>query len=144
MTTSFSNKRPLGNENGVYRLLSESLQNRLEITSSLLIGYVLMPSHIHLILFIDGKPLTGFIRDFKKYTAQKSLANYSENGKLWQDRYDRQALNSIKTLITKLNYIHTNPVRVGLVKVSTDWFWSSAKDYYTDGLGPLPVWKGWA
>jgi putative transposase len=143
VTTSFWRHKWLGEKNGIYQLLAGSLRNRLETTGARLIGYVLMPSHLHLILGLEGRLLSDFMRDFKKFTAQKSLAAYAENGKLWQERYDRFALNNRKTLATKLNYIHDNPVRANLVTRPEDWLWSSARDYLTDEKGPLPVWKGW-
>ena len=103
-----------------------------------------MPSHIHLLLEIDGLLLSGFMRDFKKFTAQKSLAQFAVNGKLWQDGYDRFPLNNYNTLTIKLNYIHQNPVKAALVDSPIGWYWSSARDYLSDEPGPLPIWKGWA
>ena len=82
VTTSFAQNKRLGEKHGIYQLLADSLLNRLETTDARLIGYVLMPSHLHLILGLDGRLLSGFMRDFKKFTAQKSLASYAENGKL--------------------------------------------------------------
>jgi len=49
-----------------------------------------------------------------------------------------------KVLREKLNYIHHNPVRSGLVLNAEDWQWSSARDYNTDTNGAIPVWKEWA
>ena len=92
VTTSFNNHTELGNIPGVYEILAESIVNRLDNTQSKLIGYVLMPSHIHLLLMIDGDKLSAFMRDFKKFTSQKSLKRFSEDSSLWEAGYDRVAI----------------------------------------------------
>ncbi len=128
---------------GVYELLAESIVNRLLKTDSKLLGYVLVPSHVHMILLINGELLSAFMRDFKKFTAQKSLKHLREEGKLWQERYDRVAIINPKILLIKLNYIHDNPVIAKLVSKPEDWYWSSASDYFREKEGPLPVWRDW-
>jgi REP-associated tyrosine transposase len=42
--------------------------------------------------------------------------------------YDRNIISGHE-LLEKVNYIHTNPVRRGLVKHVIDWPWSSARWY---------------
>jgi putative transposase len=108
-------------------------------------AYVLMPSHLHLLMFIQGNRLSGFMRDFKKYVAMKVVKELSmEQGGIWMPRYDRAAITSERIFRIKLNYIHQNPVRAGLVSEARDWRWSSAADYFCDRPGPVPVWKGWS
>jgi hypothetical protein len=52
---------------------------------------------------------------------------------LWQPRFFDRALRSVKEYYEKVEYIHPNPVRAGLVKRAEEWQWSSAHDY-TGGL----------
>ncbi|MDP8205724.1 MAG: transposase [Candidatus Electryonea clarkiae] len=143
VTTSFYEHRKLCNNPGVKEKLAESLKFCLEKTNSDIIGYVFMPSHIHLLILIEGKLLSNFMRDFKKFTAQQSLKHLQIDGKIWQDRFDRVAIWSIKILKVKLNYIHNNPVKAGLAELPENWRWSSAGDYYCDRKGPLPVRTDW-
>jgi len=143
ITTSFIDRIKLGNKKGVYEALAESLNYRLEKTGSKLIAYVFMPSHLHLVLFIKGRRLAGFMRDFKKYTAQKAVGEVAEMKKVWQDRYDRQAIWTEKVLLTKINYVHYNPVKSGLVEAPEAWYYSSAADYAEREDGPVKVWKDW-
>jgi putative transposase len=102
-----------------------------------------MPSHIHLVLKINGKILSSFMRDFKKYTAQKALSSLTINGILWQYRYNRVAIWSEKILLDKIKYIHNNPVKAGLCEQPERWFWSSAADYAGRIEGPVKVWLDW-
>jgi REP element-mobilizing transposase RayT len=143
ITTSFIDKIKLGNKKGVYEALAESLNYRLEKTNSKFIAYVFMPSQLHLVLYINGRRLAGFMRDFKKYTAQKSIGEMARMKKIWEDRYDRQAIWSEKVLLTKIGYVHYNPVKSGLVEIPEDWYYSSAADYTGRKNGPVKVWKEW-
>ena len=143
VTTSFENHRRLGEIDGVYEALSESLNHRLQVTESRVIAYVFMPSHIHMVILIKGDRLGGFMRDFKKFTAQKTIREITGGKKIWQDRYDRQAIYTEKVLRTKIRYIHENPVRSGLVDKPEAWHYSSAADYAGRGNGPLKLWKNW-
>lgn len=145
VTTTFKEWAPLGNLNGFYPALTESLVFCTTKFSVLIAGYVLMPTHIHLLIFVDGLKLSGFMRDFKKFIAQKVIRDLKGKGEsVWMHRYDRVAIYSNRILREKLNYIHHNPVKAGLVKNSEDWEWSSARDYTSGVEGKIPVWKGWA
>jgi REP element-mobilizing transposase RayT len=143
ITTSFLDRKPLGNIKGVYEILAESLNFRVEKSGARLLSYVFMPSHIHLVLLIEGKILPGLMRDFKKYTAQKHLIKLCKSNPIWQPRYGRQAIWSEKILQTKINYIHNNPIKAGLVDSIEDWQYSSAADYLGRDNGPVVVWKNW-
>ncbi|TLD39930.1 MAG: hypothetical protein JETT_3807 [Candidatus Jettenia ecosi] len=46
-------------------------------------------------------------------------------------------------MITKINYIHANPVRKRLVSTPEDWFYSSARDYLSIGSSAIPVDMEW-
>ena len=144
VTTSFYDRRKLGEIEGVYSALTNSLKFCLEKYRSLLAAYVLMPSHVHLLIVINGSSLAGFMRDFKKFVSQKALKECSINDtQIWMPRYDRVAIHSEKAFRQKMEYIHNNPVKSGLVGVSEDWVWSSAGCYTSDEPGPIPVWKEW-
>jgi putative transposase len=116
ITTSFRDHKAWGNIPGVYESLCRALNHQLRETKSRLIAYVFMPSHLHAILEINGKVLSDFMRDFKKYTSQKSLYDICGTKFIWQERYDRQIIITEKVLRTKISYIHYNPVKAGLVE----------------------------
>ena len=103
-----------------------------------------MPSHIHFIIFIEGKRLSHLMRDFKKYIAQKVAKefNIKESG-IWCQRYDRVAIYSEDIMKIKINYIHNNPVKDGIASNAEEWEWSSATDYVTDKKGKITIYKDW-
>lgn len=123
LTTSFDNQQKFGNKTGVYEALAESLNHRIKKTDSKLMAYVFMPSYIHRLLSIKGDRLSGFMRDFKKFTAKKTIREITGKRKVWQDRYDRQAIWSEKVLMTKTRYVHDNPVRSGLAEAPETWYY---------------------
>jgi putative transposase len=109
-------------------------------------AYVLMNNHIHFIIyFLEKNFLSKYMRDFKKYTA-KEIREYiqascpeilpqivyeekTQKFKIWSDTFDDVWIGQRKICEIKLNYIHNNPVKAGLVKMPSDYKYSSAKFY---------------
>ena len=144
VTTTYNDWSNYSNIPGLYEKLCNSLTYCADKYNARIAAYSLMPSHIHLLLFIKGNKLSDFMRDFKKYISQKVMADFGiSEAKIWKSRFDRVAIESRKVFLTKLNYIHKNPVKDGLVSNIEDWKWSSAADYFTDRKGLIEIWKGW-
>jgi len=149
ITTTFVDFKPLLLNDSYYRLIINSLsfmQRRGDFT---LIAYSIMPTHLHLVLQISGqKNLSDIMRDFKKYTSFRIRKRLENNGhhrmveslrlpsgsrqvfKVWMDRFDDLLITNEETLRTKVEYIHQNPVRAGLVERDIDWSYSSARNYH--------------
>ncbi len=145
VTTTFHKKKRHGNIPGVYQAQVESLEFLMSKYNIRIPGFVFMPSHLHLLLSIQGLELGNFIRDFKKYTAQKRLPELGvTDSPIWTTGFDRVALITENVFRIKLEYIHHNPVRAGLVTSPENWKWSSAGDYLAGVSGPLQIWKEWA
>jgi hypothetical protein len=99
-----------------------------------------MPTHVHFVIVIGGSRLGGFMRDFKKYVAQKIARDFGTNsGAIWMHRYDRVVIESMDLLKTKIEYIHRNPVKARLVDVTEEYKWSSAGAYTGDNSGIVSV-----
>jgi putative transposase len=133
------------------QIISESLNFSAAKYGASILGYVLMPNHIHLIVhFVSGKSRGGFMRDFKRYTSLSipqeielqepiylqaiSYESHDQQYKIWQDRFDELYLESRSLLEAKLNYIHTNPLQGhwNLAKKPSAYLYSSAM-YYEEG-----------
>jgi putative transposase len=134
-------------------ILIESLKFVLKKYKADLLAYVIMPNHIHLIIQIDSiENLSNLMRDFKKFTSTKirqqleldkkfdiilKLKQNAKNKKgqtfkLWMDRFDDVMLYSEKVYNIKLDYIHNNPIKKGLVDDPADWKYSSYNNYLND------------
>jgi len=111
--------------------LAGLLFNLFPVKAEALMGYVLMPSHVHMMIGCKsgGVQLAEFMRTFKSLSARQL---YPGKGSIWMAGYDDLVIKTEKQFGTKLNYIHENPVRAGLVKRVEDWKWSSAEFWMED------------
>ncbi|MBF8296934.1 MAG: hypothetical protein HW389_3479 [Bacteroidetes bacterium] len=111
-----------------------------------------------------GESISDLMRDFKKFTSTRIreqlqreerrafLDTLQRNGrlkkqqkfKLWMDRFDDIVIQDDSTLATKVDYIHNNPVKAGLVSSPEQWIYSSAADYLGIRRGPLAVTPDWS
>ena len=81
--------------------------------------YVVMPNHVHLLLFIDNNgtgnpsPTVGNIIGWFKYNTTKSVnEEYKSAGnKLWQRSYYDHIIRDEKDYMEKRNYILANPYK---------------------------------
>ncbi len=103
------------------------------------VGFVLMPDHVHaLVWFPETGQLSRFIHELKRQSSlsirtwyRENAANYfsgfGEGDKFWQPKYYSFSIYERAKLEEKLNDMHLNPVRAGLVERAVDWPWSSAR-----------------
>lgn len=107
--------------------------------------YVIMDNHIHLIASHPDN-ISQVLKNFKSYTAKAIidalktdesewilflLKHFKKKHKqystyqLWEEGSHPQIIESIKVLRQKIDYIHNNPVKRGLVRKPEDWVYSS-------------------
>jgi REP element-mobilizing transposase RayT len=60
-------------------------------------------------------------------------------GRVWQRRFYDLNVWSEKKRLEKLNYMHANPVKRGLVSSPDQWPWSSFRFYYLEDASMLPM-----
>jgi len=86
-----------------------------------ILGYVVMPDHVHLLLSEpETKPLSSAIQILKQ-----NFSRTRPETEVWETRYHDFNVYSEGKRQEKLNYIHLNPVRRGLVTDPHQWPWSS-------------------
>lgn len=144
VTTTFNGWTPYGSVPGVYEAQVENLRIYSERYSAKLAGFVFMPTHLHLLILIDGNRLSAFMRDYKKYIAQRAFPGLGIAEKqIWMPRFDRVAISSESVFRVKLDYIHNNPVKAGLALTAEEWRWSSAGLYTGKRQPSVPFWGDW-
>ena len=120
-----------------------------------IVGYVVMPSHIHFLLGLsDYGDLSDFMKAFKGVSSRKLKDSviewygdkFTNDGKfqLWKRRFDDVIIYSENQFKTKLEYIHNNPVRAGLVSDSVDWLYSSANEWLSEKAGLIKIDKDYS
>jgi len=118
-----------------------------------LVGFVVMPEHVHLLMSEPGKGDPSKVIQALKQTVSRRLR--SKSGRkivgiqlplslvgedsyphFWQHRFYDFNVWSDEKKIEKLEYMHQNPVKRGLVQDPKDWAWSSYGFYAggEDGL----------
>ena len=99
------------------------------------VGYVVMPEHVHLLVSEPGKGLLSVGLQALKL----SVAKRAGQRPFWQARYyDFNVFTSAKRF-EKLHYMHSNPVKRGLVASPEDWPWSSCRYYQTGEQGRVKI-----
>ena len=102
-------------------------------------GYVVMPEHVHLLLSEPRDELLAAAL----HSLKLSVAKRTQRRPLWQRRYYDFNVYSDAKWIEKLNYMHWNPVKRGLVEKPEDWAWSSCRYYQTGEQGRVTIKSTW-
>ncbi len=93
----------------------------------LVIGYVVMPEHAHLLVSEPERAvLATALQGLKQSVTRRCRCRH-----FWQPRYHDFNVWSERKRIEKLRYIHRNPVRRNLAARPEDWLWSSYRHYLT-------------
>jgi putative transposase len=146
-------------------IMVDSLKFCIENKGLELYAWCIMSSHVHLIISTaENGDLSAIMRDMKRHTSKTILKAIEENvqesrkewmlwlfkraGKynsnnekyqFWQQHNHPIQLSTQKMIDQRLDYLHNNPVESGAVNYPPDYLYSSAKDYYLDEKGLLPV-----
>jgi len=86
------------------------------------LGYCLMPDHVHLMLCNAGSPLGTIVNGFKGRTSRRVHAVDSDL-RVWQTGYWDHLVRRNEGLTKVLEYILLNPVRKRLVERWWDYPW---------------------
>jgi len=135
-------------------IIIESLNYCIKEKGLVIHSWVIMSNHIHLVARVEvNNGMSAVLRDFKKFTSKsilKTIVNIpesrrewfldkfafeakrtrrAENYKFWKDSNHAVYLNDGIDVWGKINYIHLNPVRAGIVDEEATYVYSSARDY---------------
>ena len=145
-------------------LFVESLRYCQEKKGLVLHAWVIMTNHVHLIISSNTNKIEDIVRDLKKYTSKQIIKaiqknptesrkewmlnifsyagtnnNNNKDYQFWKQDYHPIELNTAEKLKQRLDYLHENPVRSGLVWEPWHYKYSSAIDYYTNEHGLLKI-----
>jgi len=116
-------------------------------------AFVVMSNHVHLLIRSELGKLSDTIKEMKSFTAKKILETVNaesesrrewmlnlfefsakqhkrnEKYQVWTHENHAEIVYGNKFMDSKINYIHENPVRVGIVEKVEDYLYSSARNY---------------
>jgi putative transposase len=123
-----------------------------------LYAYVILDNHFHLVAF--APEFSRMIASLRKFTARKiidqlnidkkvwllnQLAFYKKTYKvesdhqIWQEGVHPELIQNPGMFLQKIDYIHKNPVKRGLVDVPEHWRYSSARNYSSNEHSVIQV-----
>ena len=91
-----------------------------------LLGWVIMPNHVHLLVELWQTPLSHLLQTWKTLTSKRANALLGRSGSLWQADYRDRYIRDEGHFHQTIRYIENNPVKAGLVKCPEAWRFSSA------------------
>jgi REP element-mobilizing transposase RayT len=119
-----------------------------------LYAYVVMRNHLHMIAKANEQPLNILLGNFKSYTAKQLIKQIEENSsesrkewllhmfkfygkgnsqneevQFWQNGNHPIGLWSSEVIKQKINYLHNNPVKQGIVANPENYLYSSAYEF---------------
>jgi REP element-mobilizing transposase RayT len=130
-------------EGGVFAFESEAAKRTIVAALSFyrrrgdwrIFAFVIMANHVHLVAQETGAGLSKVVGNFKKWVWGQLVGVAGVD--LWERRFDDNAIRHVVELHGVVQYVHNNPVRIGLAQRAQDYFWSSARNYA--GLSPVAM-----
>lgn len=134
-------------------IIVDSLKHCQQNKGLTIYAWVIMSNHIHIILQSESNKLSNTIKEFKSFTAKEILKaikderesrrdwmlnlfsfaakkhKRNEHFQVWKHDNHPELIFSTDFLEQKINYIHNNPVKAGIVGREEDYLYSSARDY---------------
>ena len=113
-----------------------------------LFAYVILENHLHMVVQSDN--LEKSMKSFKQFSAKELLKLLKKEGvttileqlqfykkthhratdyQVWEEGYQPKLLQTDEMMISKIKYIHQNPIKRGYVEEASHWRYSSARDY---------------
>jgi putative transposase len=139
VTFSCDQRQPYLAEASAMRLFEEALERVRDRYSLYVLGYVVMPEHVHLLMSEPADaPLSKAVHSLKSSIGKRSVQR-----PFWLARYYDFNVYSERKRVEKLRYMHRNPVKRGLVERAEDWEWSSFRHYSTGERGVVEIESFW-
>jgi REP element-mobilizing transposase RayT len=164
ITTVIYNRLPIFTRSSFVIPLLDSLNFYRYQQEFRLLGYVVMPDHLHLIIWpYGGATVSDIMRDYKTFTSKRIIRQAKvekitewvvafeyagaetqrSDNKVWQDSYWDKNVYTERFLRQKLNYIHRNPVSAGLAERPADYPYSSYRSYEFGEDWLIEIDRGW-
>jgi len=145
LTSVAHDRLPIFQKDAIKQIVCDALGEARKSGEILIFAYVIMPDHTHLIT--DGNRSISDVLRFTNGIAAKRVLDYLKNNQfatslaklrqqekkkgykysVWEHHPNAFRLTGEETFMQKVNYIHNNPVRAGLVEKAEDYQFSSVR-----------------
>jgi REP element-mobilizing transposase RayT len=157
LTSVAKDRLPVFRSDEIKEITCKAIAEARKSAGFLLFAYVVMIDHLHTIVGSELKPskvqqyINGIVahrviqylkengheRSLEKLRHEDRGRNYRHS--LWDHHPNAKLLTHEEVLIQKVNYVHKNPVRAGLVERPEDHRWSSARIWVRRPLEDEPL-----
>ncbi len=145
LTSVTNNRLPVFRTDKLKEITANALDEARKSSGILIFAFVIMPDHYHLITdsarkpsevlrYLNGISARRVINYLKENNLTRSLEKLRKETKkreykysLWEHHPNAFLLTNEATFMQKVNYIHQNPVRDGLVEKAEDYLYSSVR-----------------
>jgi REP element-mobilizing transposase RayT len=142
------------------RIVTDSLNYCIRNKFLAVNAYVIMPTHLHAVVFdtlFDADRLKHTLDDMRKFTGRQLVEHaaqhvppiygnaFKENAgkdrkhRFWQPTQHPVGITTESFWKQKVEYLHYNPCRKGLVTCPDDWRFSSARTWLTGKAGDVQI-----
>ncbi len=163
ITTTIIHHLPVFSILHLAEMLTENIRFYSREYKILIHGYVIMPTHIHLLASETSScSVSKFCGSLKGFSAKQILYWRHENKRtsylgvflaagrnnrrkhryqVWEEGFDNKVITKERDFIIKLDYIHANPLREKwrLCENPEDYIYSSAAFYLEDRPSAIPI-----
>lgn len=108
-----------------YRRYLQQIERSAERFDVGVLGYVLMPNHVHLLVRPNTHRLSRFMQHLNGAYCGWFNRRHGRVGHVLQGRYKAQIVEAGPSFLRVLRYVMLNPVAAGKVEHPGDWLWSS-------------------
>jgi len=113
-----------------FTLLARAFNAARALHEFYLTAWVFLPDHWHCICApVYPTTISLAIKSVKQSSISAINRGRGAEGELWQPRFFDRALRTVQEYSDKVEYIHLNPVKAGLVRWPQGWRWSSFNEY---------------
>ncbi|MBN1794261.1 MAG: transposase [Candidatus Omnitrophica bacterium] len=103
-------------------------------------GFCVMPDHCHLAIHPFGRYTFSYIMKMIKGSFARRLNKSRDTqGTIWQRKFYEVCILTNFDLINRLEYMHNNPVKAGLVKTPEQYPYSSYNHYIKNDYAQNPI-----
>ena len=131
VTTKSSQSTALFQVHAAADIIVAKLQRYRDAGAYQLHAFVLMPNHLHVLLTPSGstsiEKAMQLIKGGSSHEIHKQLGARRE---IWQSGFHEATIRDATDYLSKIRYMHENPVTAGLAATPSDWAWSSASQRY--------------
>ncbi len=113
-----------------YKMLLSKIDQTKDKKKIEIIAYCLIPNHYHFLVHQNSEQaVSDWLKSLFSGYVQKVNRKYQRSGTLFERSAQPKLIAKDKYLVEIIHYIHTNPLKHGLVKNPVDWKYSSLTYY---------------